>query len=118
MIVRTLGKITAGLVLAMTSTGVLAYGCQGPIASVALNPGGLVTVSSPASGLNTFYVCQIGATVNGVGPEQCKAILSMLYVARTTGQQVQWQFNDGLTCGQHGDWAYLTGWYFGPTLLD
>jgi hypothetical protein len=94
------------------------YVCQGTIDSVALNTGGTVTVQSTAAGLYPAFICAIGTTVNGVGPEQCKAILAMLITARTSGQQVQWYFSDGLTCTTHPAWAWLSGWYHGPVLMD
>jgi hypothetical protein len=94
------------------------YVCQGTIDSVALNASGVLTVTSTGAGFNSGYICQIGATRNGVGPEQCKAIYTLLLVARSTGQQVQWYYNDALTCSTHPSWADLTGWYYGPLLMD
>ena len=94
-----------------------AYGCEGTIDSVNLNPNGLVTVVSTPSGLGTFYVCQIGTTANGVGPDTCKAILSFLIAAKASGATVGWQFNDGAACTGRQQWSWLTGWYYGPSLL-
>jgi hypothetical protein len=85
---------------------------------VALNPSGALTVTSIASGLNTFYVCQIGSTINGVGPEVCKAIYAQMLAAKTSGQTVQWYFSDALSCTTHPTWDWLTGWYYGPSLAN
>jgi hypothetical protein len=115
-IIRRIGA--ASVLMASTSAAFANYACQGTIQSVSLNPSGVVTVHSPASGLGTFYICQIGSTTNGVGPEQCKAMLSLLYIARSTGQQVAFTFDDSLSCTTHPGWAWLTGWYYGPTLMD
>lgn len=95
------------------------YSCSGVIEQLALNPSGVVTVFSSGAGLSAAYVCQIGVTINGVGPEACKAIYSMLDTAVVTQQQVSWYFTDALTCAApgHPAWTWLTGWYYGPVLL-
>jgi hypothetical protein len=94
-----------------------AYACAGTLDSINLNQGGIVTIGSASSGLGTFYVCEIGGTANGVTPDVCSAILASLIAAKEAGEQVQWQFNDSLTCQTHPQWAWLTGWYYGPSLL-
>jgi len=113
-------RILAALFSIATAIGAStawAYSCQGTLDSINLNPGGVITVGSVQSGLGTFYVCQIGATTNGVGPDVCNSILASLIAAKESGEQVQWQFNDSLTCTTHPQWAWLTGWYYGPSLL-
>ena len=100
----------------MGASAASAYGCTGTLDSVSLNPSGVITVSSTASQLRVFYVCQIGATENGVDPNTCKAILASLIAAKEAGEQVQWQFNDSLSCQTHPRWTWLTGWYYGPVL--
>ena len=94
------------------------YTCQGVIDSVALNQAGTLTITSTSSGLNTFYVCQIANTFNGVGPEVCKAIYAQMLAARVSGQNVTWYFSDALSCTTHPVWDWLTGWYFGPQLAN
>lgn len=106
------------LALMSASPAFATYMCQGPIEAVALNPSGTVTVVSVASGLNTFYVCQIGSTTNGVTSEVCKAIYSQLLTAKATGQAVQWYFSDALSCTTHPNWDWLTGWYYGPSIVN
>jgi hypothetical protein len=119
MLRHTIRRIGTTLVLMASSSAAFAnYYCSGTVQTVSLNQSGIVTVSSPSSGLGTFYLCQIGATTNGIGPEQCKAMLSMLYLARATGQKVGFTFDDSLTCTTHPSWAWLSGWYYGPTLED
>ena len=71
---RTWRRWLMGTLLFTSSPAWATYTCIGTIDGVALNPSGTVTVSSVTSGLPMFYVCQIGNTLNGVGPEQCKAI--------------------------------------------
>jgi len=106
---------------ALTSVGLLwstapwaNYSCTGPVDWVALNQAGIVTVSSTASGLGVFYVCQIGATTNNIGPAVCNAMFAQLTAARATGNPVQWSFDDSLTCTTHPTWTWLSGWYYGP----
>jgi hypothetical protein len=116
---RKLWRLAAALVAMSLATPAWAdYVCQGTIGRVALNAAGILTVTSTAAGFNSGYICQIGATRNGVGPEQCKAIYTLLLVARSTGQQVHWHSNDALMCSTHPSWANLTGWYYGPLLMD
>lgn len=90
------------------------YFCSGVVDTVVVNPSGLVMINSSAAGLANVELCQIGATANGVGPDACNAVLASVITARTTGQSVTWAFDDGLTCSTHPQWAWLTGWYFGP----
>ena len=95
------------------------YSCAGVIEQLALNPAGTVTVFSSGAGLSAAYVCQIGATINSVTSDACKAIYSLLNTAVVTRQQVVWYFSDTLTCAApgHPAWSWLTGWYYGPVLL-
>lgn len=116
----TLGRLMAMLFILVSfakAPSAWAYACTGTLDSVYLNPSGVITVVSSSSGLGTFYVCEIGATANGVSAEVCNSILAQLIAAKEAGEQVQWQFNDSLTCQTHAQWSWLTGWYFGPGLL-
>jgi hypothetical protein len=100
------------------------YACSGTLDWVTVSPSGVVTVSSQSSGLGTFYPCQIGTTVYGVGPDACKAMLSELLVAHATGALVSWSFSDSLACANsqstrgNGNWYWLgaspSSWYYGP----
>ena len=113
MIIRTV-VVTACLI----GSPAFAYNCQGSIVEVALNPSGVLTVHSPAGGLNWAYVCQVSATYNGVAAETCKAIYASLVAAQVSGRQVQWHYNDSLSCSSRPSWAMHTGWYYGPTILN
>jgi hypothetical protein len=109
--------IGAAFLLASTMGATSAFAndfCSGPVLSVDVSPTGIVTVNAPAAGLNYAYPCQIGATNNGVGPDACKAILSILIAAHATGANVTFAYDDSLTCSTHPAWTYLTGWYYGP----
>ena len=99
-----------------------AYFCSGPIDWVTVSPSGVVAVGSSTSGLAGFYVCQLGTTMYGVGPDTCKAMTSTLMFAKATGATVSWAFNDSLTCNRSGfnggNWYWLgeapSAWYYGP----
>jgi DNA-binding transcriptional regulator YdaS (Cro superfamily) len=121
-VMRTLRNVACRMaLLPLLGTGAPAwatYVCQGAIEQAALNSSGTLTVVSSAAGLSSVYICQIGATAYGVGPEQCKAIYSLLLVAKSSVQSVQWSYLDGLTCATHPRWAPLTEWYYGPVLVD
>jgi len=115
---RLLRGVGLSCALALPSAAFANYACAGLIDQVSLNQSGVVTVTSMDSGLGTFYVCQIGATTSGIGPEQCKAMYAMLLVARSSQQRIAWTFSDSLTCTTHPTWAWLSGWYYGPTVMD
>jgi hypothetical protein len=93
-----------------------AYSCNGVIDQVNVSPNGVVIVDSTAAGLQSVYLCQIGTTANGVSPDACKAILSLILAAKLSGASVLWSFSDSLTCTTHPAWAWLGGWYYGPNL--
>jgi hypothetical protein len=96
------------------------YACSGPVNGVTVGPGGTVSAES-AGGQHWGYFCQLGATANGINPDACKGILAVLLAAQAQGKQVNLWYNDDYSCAWHaanGSWAYLTTWYWGPTLLD
>lgn len=113
-------RVRAALMAAcLIGSPVFAYQCQGTIVEVSLNPSGVLTVHSPAGGLNWAYVCQMGVTYNnGVGNEACKAIYASLLAAQMSGKQVMWHYNDALSCSTRPSWAVHSGWYYGPTVLN
>ncbi len=100
------------------------YSCTGTIDFVSVSPTGVVTVSSSSSGLATFFVCSMSSTVNGVTVDSCKAILSVLMMAKATGAQVGWWFSDSIGCNRSsvngGNWYWLSdpsgNWYYGPQI--
>ena len=100
--------------IAMTSPSYGNYSCAGTIDSLALNPSGLVTLSSYSAGVTSAYICSIGSTYNGVTADVCKAIFAQLVAAQATGSTVSWYYSDTLTCTTHPAWEMLTGWYYGP----
>jgi hypothetical protein len=106
-------SIVAGGILA-ASSAYANYFCAGPVLSVALSTGGIVTVNAPGAGLNSAYLCQIGTTANGIGPEVCNAIYGTLLSAHATSANVTFAYSDALTCTTHPAWTWLTGWYYGP----
>ena len=109
---------------AVASTALASYFCTGTIDFVSVSPTGVVTASSQSSGMATFETCQLGATVNGVTPDTCKGILSVLMEAKAMGAQVSWAFNDTIGCNRSsyngGNWYWLSQspltWYYGPQL--
>lgn len=50
------------------------YSCAGTVNNLALNPDGVLTAT--IGSLQNVYLCQIGATRNGVSSDVCKAILA------------------------------------------
>jgi len=93
------------------------YFCEGKVHHVAVGPGGQVTVHADP-GFHWDYLCSVTTATNGVSVDACKAIFSALLTAQATDKTVQWAFNDSLSCTTHPDWQYLTGWYWGPVVLE
>ena len=98
------------------------YFCTGTIDSVGVNPDGTVQIDSSAAGLRYAKLCSLNATVNtGVNqipPDTCKGVLATVLRAQATGATVQWGFLDASTCSGHTAWVQLTGWYYGPIVLN
>jgi len=90
------------------------YACTGTVATLALNPLGLVVTN--VGSLSYVYLCNVTTTYNGVTAEACKAIYAHLLAAKLSAQTVAFFFDDSLTCTTHPVWANLTGWYYGPEL--
>lgn len=96
------------------------YTCTGPVLGVTVNPDGLV-VAEQVAGIGWAYLCRLGATYNGVTPDACKGIHASLLVAQLTQKDVMLWFNDGATggsCNTRSVFAPLTGWYFGPRVVN
>ena len=92
------------------------YYCVGSVKSLMISPSGIVTAT--VGTITSAYFCQIGATVNGVTSDACKAIHAQLLAATVSNRQVRMYFNDSLSCTTHPAWSTLTGWYAGPEFVQ
>src|SRR5262252_6532179 len=93
-------SVVAVFLLVMTAIPASAsvYLCQGTVTSIGLYSNGMVGFTG-AGGVNNIAVCSIYTNSgNGWTPESCKATYATLLGAKLSGQQVQLEFNDGLTC--------------------
>jgi len=120
--IRTIACSLA-LGLAFPSAAWANYFCNGSIESAAISPDGFVTINSPAAGLSFVRLCSVNSTVNngvyGISPDACKGILATVLRAQATGATVQWGFIDEpTTCAGHTAWQQLTGWYWGPAVMN
>lgn len=113
--------VGAVLGCSMCATSWASYSCTGTLDSVTVSPGTGWVIFSSSAGFGSVYLCLIEGTVNSangpVSPAQCKAYLALLLSAQASRQQVQFSFNDALTCTTHPSWAQLAGWYYGPLLM-
>ena len=94
-----------------------AYDCVGKVNNVVVNPGGVITLSF--GNINWVYLCSVSQPYNGVAPEACKAMYSMLLAAKLSDRNVQLWFSDtsnNCTNSAHPSWADLKDWYYGPAL--
>jgi len=91
------------------------YFCSGPVTGVTVSPSGVVQAEH-AGGQSYGYFCQIGATYNGVSSDACKAILTVLLTAQTTGKSVTIAYDDANNCATNRAWTWLNTIYWGPKL--
>ena len=118
--IKGIGR-AAGLAMLLSVVGLgqsaFAYtACGGPLDWVAVIPDGRVAVQQSSAQMTTVYVCQIGGTYNGIGPDACKAILSLLLSAYTSGKTVSWFFSDPNTCANQSAYQPMVGMYWGPVI--
>jgi hypothetical protein len=106
------------ILAASTAASAATYTCTGPVVGLAIGPSGIITAESIA-GIQWPYICYVKSdgALNTTG-EICKSIYAMLLATQTSGKSVRLWFNDDLSCSTHPAWANLTGWYFGPVMLD
>jgi len=94
------------------------YTCIGPVKGLTISPKSGQVLAENISGIEWPVLCNINVVENGVTPESCKNIYSMLLTAQVSKKNVTLWFNDEETCLSHPAWSALTGWYFGPKLND
>lgn len=112
-------KITTLGLLCLFSTQTFAYTCAGKVKGVSMSPTGTLMAESIGP-LVWPKLCNVSSQQRGIAPETCQNIYSLLLTAQTTNKSVMFWFNDGKDCSvdSHTPWADLTGWYFGPKLMD
>ena len=94
------------------------FECTGAVSGVTLSPQGAVVVAS-LKDWSYQTICNVSNQSNGVNPEACKAIYSLLLTAQTTNKTVTFWFNAGdCTAGSQPSWTALANWYLGPKIND
>lgn len=104
--------------IALFSASAQAYECVGKVTNVVVGPSGILVASFGS--INWVYLCAVSENYNGVPPETCKSMLSILMSAKLADRNVQFWFDDpsnNCTNAAHPAWAPLKNWYFGPALL-
>jgi hypothetical protein len=94
------------------------YACIGTVKTVTGRGETVAAIFSYAPNSWTYLCSMSAAAPNGVTPEQCKNVYAMLMAAQLAGKSVQMWYSDALTCDTQPTWAYTTGWYWGPMLVD
>lgn len=70
--------------------------CRGKLKSVSLNPdSGTVHLNY---GFGTQYHCKINQEWNGVSPETCRTLFSMLLAAQLAGKRIEARYNGDFEC--------------------
>lgn len=96
------------------------YSCTGKISAMVVDrSGNLMVVNGPGI-VNYAYLCNVKEPGNGVDPQTCRQIQGVLMTAQTTGRTITMWYDDAFNCSAnnttHGNWNYLSSWYFGPQL--
>lgn len=107
------------LLLLVSNPAWATYTCTGPVQGVAINPKNGMLLAQHAAGFNWPAFCSVEVEENGVSPETCKHIYSMLLSAQVSKKDITLWFNDdadGGNCSSKTQWAYLNAWYFGPKI--
>lgn len=112
-------KVMVAALLALFSARSLAYTCSGEVKGVSLSPTGTLMAESIGP-LVWPKLCNVSSPQRGISPETCQNIYSLLLTAQTTNKSVMFWFNDDKDCSvdSHTPWADLSGWYFGPKLMN
>ncbi len=114
---RIINKVILFFILFFSSQA-YSYDCVGKVNNVVLNGAGIVTLSF--GNMNWVYLCSVSSQYNGVTPDACKAILSVLLAAKMGDKNIQMWFDDKSNdCSNSGHpaWSELKNWYFGPALI-
>lgn len=107
------------LLTLFTSSVYASYSCAGTVRGTTVHPtNGTIYVESIGADIRWPIICSLVSDYGGVSPETCKSIHATLLTAQTTGKKVRFWFNDDGDCTTHRAWGQLTGWYFGPMLVD
>jgi hypothetical protein len=112
------GSLLALSLLALAPSSAWAnYFCTGAIDNVGVDVNGSVWFSSSSVGFSYVALCSVNAATNSIPVSACQAMFAILLRAQATGAQVQWAFDDSLTCATHPAWIWLTGLYWGPQVI-
>jgi len=112
--------LLAVTLIAFSSKAFATYTCHGEVKGVTIEPKTGALFVTNIGPLTWQRLCMVHTEYNGVSPETCRAIYSMLLTAQTAKKDVTLWFNDGKDCSleSHPAWTPLSGWYFGPMLED
>ena len=112
--------IFAVSLLVFCSSSIANVECTGSVSGVTLSPGGDVFMGT-FKNWSWQKVCNVDSKINNTSANSCKAILSLLLAAQTTGKQVSFWFNDNqadCSASMQSRWSNLNYWYFGPKLVN
>ncbi|WP_041590348.1 hypothetical protein [Teredinibacter turnerae] len=83
--------------LLMLSAGALGNTtCTGALQYVSLNPDNDVVQFN--YGFGTQYHCKLSQEYNGVSPESCQAVYSMLLAAQLSSKKIEVRYNGDFSC--------------------
>lgn len=102
------------------SSFAVTYPCEGKVKGVTIDPKYGHLFAENIGPLQWPRLCSVNEEYNGIQPDACKVVFSILLTAQTTQKSVKLWFSDGKDCslGSHPEWEILTGWYSGPTIMD
>lgn len=97
------------------------YICTGKVEGLTLKPANGQVLVERIGELKWPVLCSVEQEQNGIAPDSCQAIFSLLLSAELSGSDVKFWFNDentGGNCSSHKAWDFLRGWYLGPQILN
>ena len=114
-------KVIAILLTFLSTNAFATYTCEGVVEGVSINPKNGRVLVEKIGDIIWVELCSVESEYNYVNPETCKGIYSLLLTAQSSKKKVMLWFDDedsGMNCSNHPNWQALTGWYFGPKLVD
>ncbi|CCN35785.1 conserved hypothetical protein [Vibrio nigripulchritudo SO65] len=95
------------------------YTCSGKVTGVSIDAKSGDVLVERIGPLIWPRLCKVDNEVHGISADACKTVYSTLLTAQTTNKEVVMWFNDGKSCETTAKpWQWITGWYFGPKLVN
>ncbi len=115
-----LRKLVLSCLLLLSFEASAAYTCHGLVKGLSIEAGTGDVLVERIGPLQWPRLCKVDGEHEGISAEACRTVYSTLMTAQVSQKSVTLWFNDNKDCSaaSHAPWQWLTGWYFGPRLVD